>query len=147
MLRRVRRAVSGLIEEGAGKTESWDFGPGESYEPTIQTEETEAAAGETELDEGTFNPQTRGDYTTEVVRASIRESGTHGLYRIPVWWLQATLADLEGRLEESKLLWQRTNVAARSFDDGNSVEGDPTYNRLFGEGGEQYPRTQGATLK
>lgn len=139
MLAKIRHAVSGLVEQKRPQEESWDLEPGKGFEPTLQFEETPAEPVEAASEIGTFDPRVGGDYPTDLLRASIEDGGRYGDYRIPLWWLQATLADLEGRYEDSKLLWDRSELVADVFEDRSSQD-DPAYGRLFG-GGPQGPDT------
>ncbi len=80
---------------------------------------------------GTFDPEAGPDYQTTLVRASIEGGGRNGRYVIPVWWLRAILADLEGRRSEAELIWGRSEQAGDTFEDRSSLDGDPLYDSLF----------------
>ena len=131
MLRKIRQVVTGLVEEKQSQDEAWDLEPGKGFDPTLQVEELQPAT-EALPEVGTFDPSKPGDYVTGVVKTAIENGGKHGEYRVPVWWLRATLADLEGRFEDSKLLWERSDLAALSFEETYPVEGDPAFTKFFG---------------
>ena len=135
MLRKIRQVVAGLVEEKQARDEAWDLEPGKGFDPTLQVEETRPAT-EAQPEVGTFDPSEPDDYVTGVVKTAIENGGKYGEYRVPVWWLRATLADLEGRSEDSKLLWERSDLAAVSFEEENPVDGDRTFTKLFGSGDE-----------
>ena len=131
MLRKIRQVVTGLVEEKQARGEAWDLEPGKGFDPTLQVEETQPAT-EAQPEVGTFDPSEPGEYVTEVVKTAIENGGKYGEYRVPVWWLRATLADLEGRSEDSRHLWERSDLAAASFDEAHSVDGDRAFTKLFG---------------
>ena len=135
MLRKIRQVVAGLVEEKQPRDEAWDLEPGKGFDPTLQVEETQPAT-EAQLEVGTFDPSEPGEYVTEVVKTAIENGGKYGEYRVPVWWLRATLADLEGRSEDSRHLWERSDLAAASFDEAHSVDGARAFTKFFESGNE-----------
>ena len=129
MFARIRRAVTGQMEQERPQVEDWDIKDG--YDSTIGTEELQSLQVEEEAVVGTFDPGYDSDYQAAVVRAAIDAEGKRGNYRIPVWWLKAILADLEGRKYESQPIWDRSELAAREFEVGSLEEADPGYGKLF----------------
>ncbi len=130
MLRKIRQAVTGLVEQER-EEESWDLEPGVGYDPTLQVQDSPTFLQEEPPTAGTFDPEAGPDYQTTLVRASIEGGGKSGRYVIPVWWLRAILADLEGRRSEAELIWGRSEQAGEAFEDRSTMDGDPLYDSLF----------------